>query len=180
MNLQKKIALAVIGLLSGCSQSPVHKDQGLPAALEELPTPVIEKIIDQKELTCLTENIYYEARNQGVVGMTVIANVTMNRVAAKRWKGTVCGVVKQKRVIGKRTVCQFSWYCESFHKPPQADADVKAWEISKQLASAALSGDLNDLTNGATHYHTVSVKPVWRKNLKYISTIGSHIFYKEA
>ena len=35
-----------------------------------------------------------------------------------------------------------------------------------------------DVTNGATHYHSVSVQPYWSKSMKVTAKIGNHIFYK--
>jgi spore germination cell wall hydrolase CwlJ-like protein len=41
-----------------------------------------------------------------------------------------------------------------------------------------MSGAMQDITGGATHYHTKQVKPVWRKALDKVVVINNHIFYK--
>ena len=47
------------------------------------------------QTTCMADNIYFEARNQGTAGWSAVASVTLNRVKDKRFPNTVCEVVKQ-------------------------------------------------------------------------------------
>ena len=67
-------------------------------------------------ITCLALNIYWEARNQGIVGQLAVGQVVMNRVADKRYPDTTCKVVMQGPVYRSgypvRHRCQFSWYCD--------------------------------------------------------------------
>ena len=48
-------------------------------------------------IMCLALNLYYEARDQPVVGQLAVGFSTMNRVSDKRYPDTVCGVVKQAK-----------------------------------------------------------------------------------
>ena len=74
------------------------------------------------EISCMADNIYFEARNQGTAGWSAVASVTLNRVKDKRFPNTVCEVVKQgpTRESWKKDGnyyplkhrCQFSWYCD--------------------------------------------------------------------
>ena len=41
--------------------------------------------VTPEEVTCLADNIYFEARNQGLAGMLAVTNVVMNRVADDRY-----------------------------------------------------------------------------------------------
>ena len=50
---------------------------------------------------CLSLNIYFEARNQSIKGMALVAEVTINRVRHPDWPSRVCEVVWQNK--------QFSW-----------------------------------------------------------------------
>ena len=79
------------------------------------------------QATCLAENVYFEARNQGTAGWSAVISVTLNRVKDKRFPNTVCEVVKQGptreswKTRGKdvseserkyypiKHRCQFSW-----------------------------------------------------------------------
>ena len=47
------------------------------------------------EVTCLAQNIYFEARSEPVAGMLAVGHVVLNRVASKRFPNTICKVVRQ-------------------------------------------------------------------------------------
>ena len=42
------------------------------------------------QVSCMADNIYFEARNQGTAGWSAVASVTLNRVKDKRYPNTVC------------------------------------------------------------------------------------------
>lgn len=134
-----------------------------------------EKISYTKEdLNCLTKNIYFEARNQDINGQIAVAQVTLNRVKDHRYPNSVCKVIKQGYVYGRRD-CQFSWYCDG-----KADSMVSNREkmLAGVIAKAVLEGGLVDITKGSTHYHANYVRPYWSSSLIKISTIGDHTFYR--
>ena len=87
--------------------------------------------INQDELWCLANNIYFEARAESYAGKQAVANVTDNRLDSKDHPDSYCGVVKEgqhreswktkkdetlpdsERVYYPRKHrCQFSWYCD--------------------------------------------------------------------
>jgi spore germination cell wall hydrolase CwlJ-like protein len=110
----------------------------------------------------MLQNIYHEARGEGVIGMQAVASVTLNR--AEQTGKTICDVVYAPK--------QFSWTHQR-HKPMTGNISV-VYAVTAQ----AMSGALPDVTGGATHYHTKKVKPVWRKALDKVGTINNHIFYR--
>ena len=57
--------------------------------------------------------------------------------------------------------------------------DYKAWLDAKKIAANILNGAASDPTKGAVYYHTKEVKPIWRKDLHQVATIGNHIFYRK-
>ena len=157
--------------------------------------------IDQQELWCLSQNIYFEARAEGVEGKAAVANVTRNRVVSKDFPNTYCGVVYQGPVreswktkqnpdldddqrvyYPRKHRCQFSWYCDGkSDKMYDNDAFWRAVEISNLVLEAATGKyPLVDITEGSTHYHTIEVAPDWRhdRGMMKISRIGDHIFYR--
>ena len=127
----------------------------------------------REELTCLTRNIYFEARSEPLEGKLAVAHVVMNRVASKYFPDTVCGVVQDgtDEVLHK---CQFSWYCDG--KPDVVD-DATAWLEATALASQVYWGRVDDPSRGALWYHADYVSPNWRKAFAEGPTIGRHIFY---
>jgi len=66
------------------------------------PVPVMERkpiskvVLDEKQLTCLAKNIFYEAPMESYRGKLAVATVTMNRVRHKQFPKTICGVVYQR------------------------------------------------------------------------------------
>src|SRR5690606_21735492 len=62
-----------------------------------------------RDLECLTQAVYYEARGEGRDGMRAVAQVVLNRVRHPAFPKSVCGVVFQG--AGRRTGCQFSFTC---------------------------------------------------------------------
>lgn len=121
----------------------------------------------QEHLRCLALNIYYEARNQSLEGQLAVGYVTINRVKHKRFPNNVCDVVKQYK--------QFSWFWD---KLPDTPREKLAWEDAKRHALYVLSHPHDNVTHGATHYHTHHVKPYWASKMTIVTVIGDHIFYK--
>ena len=130
-------------------------------------------------IVCLALNVYYEARSQSVVEQIAVAQVVINRVNDDRYPNTVCKVVKQgeKNHDGsmKKDRCQFSWYCDGATDKPY---NKESWELALSVAKSVYEGKTTDLTEGATHYHAISVNPFWAKTLKRVTRIGKHIYYR--
>ena len=51
--------------------------------------------INQDELWCLANNIYFEARAESYAGKQAVANVTQNRLESEDHPDSYCGVVKE-------------------------------------------------------------------------------------
>ena len=127
----------------------------------------------QAEHVCLSEAVFYEARSEKTAGQKAVAEVILNRVRSKHYPGSVCGVVYQGSE--RRTGCQFSFTCDgSLSEVPSG----KAWNRAQHIASLMLSSPVRKITQGATHYHTQDVQPVWSETLKLTKTIGTHKFYR--
>jgi len=58
------------------------------------------------------------------------------------------------------------------HTPGKSEQRAEA----KQSALEALY--MEDFTGGATHYHEVKSKPIWRRKMQYIGQWGNHYFYR--
>jgi len=124
------------------------------------------------EWQCLTEAIYFEARGESLEGQGAVAEVILNRVNSPLYPRSVCGVVKQRGGGG----CQFSYVCNgrSDRMREQASAD-----LAGRIARAMLDGAPRLLTDGATHFHSRSVRPGWSKRFAHTTTIGAHAFYRQ-
>jgi len=130
----------------------------------------------QHDITCLTLNIFHEARSESKAGQRAVASVTLNRVASKHYPNTICDVVYEKRwdKIRKRYVGAFSW--TEFDQPPKLKS--KAWYRAWQIAETAYKEKDKTKLKGAIFYHAKYIKPSWARKKKPVARIGSHIFYK--
>jgi len=120
--------------------------------------------IDPKDLQCLSEALYFEARGEGVQGQRAVAEVILNRVDHPRFPQTVCGVVHQRG--------QFTYNKNARIREKGTFARVQ------KVAMAALAGAPRTLTHGATYFHTPAVRPSWSRRFERTARIGRHIFYR--
>ena len=128
---------------------------------------------NSRELQCLAEAVYYEARSETRTGQKAVAEVVINRAASKHFPSSICGVVYQgaERTSG----CQFSFACDgSTAKLPHG----KHWERSQDVAAHMMMGASAPLTNRATHYHTTNVDPKWASSLRQTRQYDTHVFYR--
>lgn len=139
------------------------------------PTSITAEV-RQKELDCLSRNIYWEAAGEPFEGKVAVAQVTLNRVASSDFPMEVCQVVYQRDVIRNRIVCQFSWFCERNHlfRPIRPDEYAEAQKVARKVLLEDFR--LPGLEN-ALYYHADYVNPNWNK--PKITKIGRHIFYEE-
>jgi spore germination cell wall hydrolase CwlJ-like protein len=157
------ITLCIIGMEAGSQL--VTKTGDIP----------YRKVINSKQLKCLTDNIYFESRGESVRGQMAVALVTLNRKFSDKYPDTICEVVYEQRNSSK---CQFSWVCknESYKKV----RDIKSYLASIAIAEMIIANydhDI-DLTYGANHYHEIDIKPFWASADKVTTVIGKHKFYK--
>jgi len=167
-----------------------HLEVVRPVVEQSVEVPEIENDISvaieieteyQQQLSCLSLNIYHEARSESKLGQEAVGLVTMNRVYDGRYPDTVCDVVYQSHVDSKgrpkRNRCQFSWYCDGKSDKIQ---DIVAYNEIEELSASILEsyGIERDITDGAVMYHASYVRPYWAKAYDKTSRIESHIFYK--
>ncbi len=126
-----------------------------------------------RDIKCLAQNIYFEARSEPLDGKLAVGHVVLNRVADSRYPASICEVVRQggEEPLNK---CQFSWWCDGRSDRPK---NLDAWKQSMVLARVIFWGYSEDPTGGALWYHANYVRPHWRRKLPIGPVIGTHIFY---
>lgn len=149
-------------------------------------TPVVasepqtsKKQVNAEELKCMTDNIYYEAASQSVIGKIAVGRVVLNRVRDPRFPKSVCAVVYQGSTRHGETkkfgeACQFSWTCEG----PAKAVYNERYEESKKVAYQLLAyNSFSDSLKNALYFHADSVAPYWSKQKRLIAKIDNHLFY---
>lgn len=119
-----------------------------------------------REVACLAEAVYFEARGTGTAGEMAVAHVVVNRAEDPKFPDTVCGVVRQG--------CQFSYRCDG---RSDALSDPRQRARAYAVAETVLAGDA-DPTKGALYFHSAKAKPGWFAKRERVGKIGGNVFYR--
>ncbi len=126
-----------------------------------------------RQMRCLAEAVYFEARSEPEAGQAAVAQVVLNRVRSGIYPTTVCGVVYQDRE--RPFACQFSFACEGKSLKVEEPAP---WATATRVAEGVVKGALTDARfASAINYHAAYVRPFWAPTLKKLDRVGLHIFY---
>lgn len=134
------------------------------------PFALRDKADDNRDLECLTQAVYYEARGESDSGQAAVAQVVLNRTRHPRFPKSVCAVVFQHAGAG----CQFSFACDSQVRHPRETA---AWRRSEKVAQRALGGYVMADVGAATDFRGGQGAPA---GLLKVAQIGGHAFYRFA
>jgi len=136
---------------------------------------------DERELRCLAEALYFEARGEPAEGQVAVGQVILNRVASAAYPDTICDVVYQNAHLKNR--CQFSFACDDL---PETIAETAKWQQilvrARRLiacGTACEGGASAGPLSTSTHYHADYVSPTWAAKLTRRGQVGRHIFYEE-
>jgi len=137
--------------------------------------------ISERQLRCLAEGMYFEARGEPMRGQLAVGRVILNRVKSRSYPDTICDVVYQNDHRHNR--CQFSFACDG---KPDVIGERGVWADVRGYAEWLLASDpegtkyqvLASLA-AATHYHADYVRPHWAKHFELTARIGRHIFYAD-
>jgi spore germination cell wall hydrolase CwlJ-like protein len=144
-----------------------------PARLDFRTLDALPRTTGDAEWQCLAQAIYFESRGEPLDGQVAVAEVVLNRVGDRHFPGTVCGVTRQGAGSGRG--CQFSYVCDG---NSDAMKSAVARSRAEKLATLMLGGRARTLTDGATHFHTRSVRPGWSHRMTRTASIGHHYFYR--
>lgn len=128
--------------------------------------------IPSSDVECLTQAVYYEARNESAEGQAAVAEVVMNRSRSGAYPRSVCAVVYQRN---SRT-CQFTFTCDgAIGRYP---VDMRKWARAERIAREVHEGrSAVLLPTNSVNYHADYVRPSWGQRLERVRQIGAHIFY---
>lgn len=128
--------------------------------------------IPDNDIECLTQAVYYEARNESEEGQAAVAQVVMNRSRHGAYPKSVCAVVYQRN---SRT-CQFTFTCDG--SIGRGRVNLTAWRRAERIAREVYDGRSSvQLPKSSVNYHANYVRPSWGRRLERVRQIGAHIFY---
>jgi cell wall hydrolase len=174
-------AIAAIDQVVPMAPMPVSATPQLAYARETTPPTPFDLTIDKfggpvttKDINCMAQAIYFEARGEAYRGQVAVGQVVMNRLHHPIYPKDICQVVFQNQQM--HNACQFSFACDGI---PETINDPKSWKQAEEIARGVINGSLYLTEVGkATHYHANYVYPDWAPRLKRVAKIGHHIFYQ--
>jgi spore germination cell wall hydrolase CwlJ-like protein len=136
-----------------------------------------EGFLDRADREIVATCLVLEAGGEGPEGMQAVLNVILNRA-----DGNLYQMVKETSKYGAFSCMAEIWRTSEADYSPLIDRAMSqhgAYRQAQQLIDLMESGFLADNTCGATHYHADYIHPYWADSLRYLITIGHHIFYVE-
>ena len=127
-----------------------------------------------KQMSCLAEALYFEARGEPIQGQLAVGEVILNRVKDTRYPSSICKVINQG--TGRRFACQFTYTCDG---KLETVHERKPYEMALKIAKILMTTHDGKLTRGSTHYHSNYVNPKWSKKFERVAKFGRHIFYRQ-
>jgi len=168
-NLFSKMWANVTALVTPKPEAPAPAPQTMATAttLAELVLAYAGTQTSDREMECLANAVYFEARSEPIEGQLAVAEVVMNRAASGRYPTDLCSVITQK--------AQFSFIRRG--RFPRADRGSDSWKKAVAIASIARQKLAGNLPSSVLWYHATYVSPKWGKRLTRQTQIGLHIFY---
>ncbi len=159
-------SLAALLVLANCAATTPPPEEISRASATPAPMPVAVRTVAERDIACMAEALYFEARGTGAQGKAAVAHVVLNRMRNREFPNTVCGVIADR--------CQFSYRCDG---KSDALSDPNARARAYRTAEAVLAGQ-PDITNGALFFHSARVSPGWFKTRPRVGTFGGNVFYR--
>lgn len=163
------LAVPIVALFSIVTFAYSGRTRGEPRRLEVVQNRA-------RELQCLAENVYFEARGEPLNGQYAVAEVTINRLRSPFFPKTICGVVHDTRwdPLRRRFVAHFSWTQMEDRGEPWGPL----WQQSIAVATAVINESYMPVVPDALYYHADNVQPYWANGKRSVARIGNHVFYR--
>jgi spore germination cell wall hydrolase CwlJ-like protein len=149
----------------------------IPSKSRESGGIVVDTSEQHKEVTCLINTLYAEARSEPEEGIRAVMSVIYNRKNHKNYPNTFCKVILQDK--------QFSAFnsdksLATKRLKPVKGPDEEAYTKVAGIAQEAVVGAFEPvLKPSVLHYAHIKVKNKWTKRMQAVKIAGRHVFYKE-
>lgn len=136
---------------------------------------IVDTSEQHKELQCIKNVLWHEARGEPEEGIRAVMSVIYNRKNHKNYPNTFCSVILQDK--------QFSAFNNNKElatkrlkpvKGPDEEAYTKVAGIAKEVLQGVFEPVLGP---DVLYFHSKEVNPKWR--MIKVKRINNHIFYKE-
>ena len=121
-----------------------------------------------RDMMCLAQAIYFEARGEPLDGQLAVARVVINRAESNTFPDDYCSVVTQR--------AQFSFVRGG--RIPAPNKGSAAWTKAKAIARIAHRDLWESPVGDALYFHATHIRPRWAGRMTTRATIDNHIFYR--
>lgn len=126
--------------------------------------------ISKKQLNCLTEAVYHEARGETVAGQRLVAKTILQRTKSKDFPNTVCGVISQKS--------QFSYRSKRGSRAAAAIKEPATYKKIESLMKKEATNFTPSKSNPLYFYNPRKANPSWAKRMRVVKRSGNHVFLR--
>lgn len=121
-----------------------------------------------RDMRCLAQAVYFEARGEPLEGQLAVARVVINRAESSSFPDDYCSVVTQRS--------QFSFVKGG--AIPQPKTASLAWAHAVAVARIAHQELWDSPAEDALYFHATYVKPSWARQKQARATLARHVFYR--
>lgn len=148
-----------------------------PVKTKEHSGIVVDFHQQKKDLACMNEVLYFEALNQSKEGMKAVLTVVLNRMQARGFPSSICGVVQQANQFSYRRGVNPNIVLKPKPKNP---ADKLALLKIQSLSRSVVQGTFKpNLPKEVLWYTKHSVQKSWMRDMTIVARIDSHKFMSE-
>jgi len=163
--LPRFVAEPVVQALPEPQEEPASAEA---ESLRELVADLSEGAPMPRDLRCLAQAIYFEARGEPLEGQLAVARVIVNRTQSPLFPGDYCSVVAQRG--------QFSFVKNG--RIPEAPQGARTWRRAQAVARIAHQELWESEAQDALFFHATYARPGWARRKLARATIDSHVFYR--
>ena len=162
------VASEVVQPLPEAATQSTQVPADAPLTLGELVTDMPAEAELSRDMRCLAQAIYFEARGEPLEGQLAVGRVVVNRAESDAFPDDYCGVVTQR--------AQFSFVRGGYI--PEPDTASGAWKRAVAVAKIAHQELWDSPVKDALFFHATYVKPSWARKKVARATIERHVFYR--
>ena len=140
----------------------------IPLTLGELVTDMPVDAELSRDMRCLAQAIYFEARGEPLDGQLAVGRVVINRAESGVFPADYCGVVTQR--------AQFSFVKGGVIPTP--DTSSSAWKRAVAVAQIAHQELWDSPVKDALFFHATYVNPGWARKKVATAKLARHVFYR--
>ncbi|MXO60483.1 cell wall hydrolase [Altererythrobacter salegens] len=149
-------------------QTVTDADGAAPLTLGELVADMPIEGELPRDMRCLAEAIYFEARGEPLTGQLAVGRVIINRAESAAFPDDYCGVVTQR--------AQFSFVKHGVIPEPRTG--TIAWRNAVAVAKIAHQELWDSAAGDSLYFHATRVKPRWASHKIARATLARHVFYR--